>query len=32
LGAGVTPTLLYYRSPWTLADFGEGIGLHTEKW
>ena len=23
--SGVTSTLLYYRSPWTLANFGEGI-------
>jgi hypothetical protein len=26
----VTSTLLYYRSPWTLANFGEGIGVRKE--
>jgi hypothetical protein len=27
LRSGVTSTLLYYRSPWTLANFGEGIDV-----
>jgi hypothetical protein len=28
LRSGVTSTLLYYRSPWTLANFGEGIVIN----
>src|SRR5215831_18912842 len=30
LRSGVISTLLYYRSPWTLANFGEGIDTYIE--